>query len=138
MTKPINLKDLPDYLKNIKENNSYGENVVVDMGNIVVEPAGKNYFSFLAIGLLFILFFGGLTAYNFSLKNTETIILSSSNKEDIKTISDILINNGVKIVSIKQKEDDTFEIKFNKLKDLNSFLENLRKNKQLKKIELKN
>ena len=69
MKDPMNLKDLPGYIKSLQENGSYGD-AVVNMGQITtVRP---NYFRKFAVAATVCLLFVGV--YSLSLTHTLSLL----------------------------------------------------------------
>ena len=121
MKDPMNLKDLPGYIKSLQENGSYGD-AVVNMGQITtVRP---NYFRKFAVAATVCLLFVGVVAYN----STQEITIVAKGASS-QNISDMVSDNGAQIVSIEQNEE-TYKVRVFALR-LNSFLEKLRKNKDI-------
>jgi hypothetical protein len=60
-----------------------------------------------------------------------------SKQENVKGINllNVTYHSGGTVVSVKQNPDSTYEVKINKLKNTKSFIESLRKNKDVKKVE---
>jgi hypothetical protein len=52
-----------------------------------------------------------------------------------ESISEMVSSSGGTIISVKQNSDSSYEVKIEKLKNVKSFIENLRKNKDVKKVE---
>lgn len=123
MKKPMNLKDLPSYFDNLKEEDRYTTSVLVDIGRIESPRSNifKNtiLFSSLCVALFFIAF------SSFSQNVTLTTDLNA------QELSSLVSNNGGRVVSIEQNEDKTYRIKvFTFWK--NSFLERMRKSENIK------
>ena len=64
-----------------------------------------------------------------------TIVIEANNASP-QAIADIVSDGGGQIISVKQNEDSTYEVKLFALKNINSFIERLRKNKTLKDVQL--
>lgn len=130
--KPLNLKHLPKYLKNLRESNSCDENLVVDMGQIV-NSSPKFSKLYLGVPVLMLLVALALpAAYYFNDSKSAILVFDTDNKDFSKIISD----NGGEVISVKKNENSIYEVKIGKLKDVNSFIERLRKSKEFKKVEL--
>ena len=130
--KPMNLENLPGYIDSLRKSGSTDENLVVDMGRIIEPKSAINWFKPAAFALAFCLFLIAGISYNaFSDKNI-TVVLDTNN---IEAISEIVSANGGNVVSVKQNTDSTYEVKINKLGNVKSFIEGLRKNKEIKKVE---
>lgn len=130
--KVMPIEGLPGYLKSVKNNGIDQDNIpVVDMGQIIDDR--PNWFKRVAYATSICLFIGLATlAYNKSF----TIVVQSDS--DPNMLSEIVSEGGGKAYSVIQKEDNTYEIKFFTLKNINSFIKRLRENKELKKVELEN
>jgi len=119
--KPMNLKDLPSYLDGLKEEDRYTTSILVDMGRI--ESPKSNIFrntilfSYFCVALFFITFT--------SMSQSITLTTNLSAQE----LSSLVSDNGGRVVSIEQK-DKTYEIKVLTFWK-NSFLERMRKNKDI-------
>jgi len=130
--KPMNLKYLPNYLKRLKEKNQFDENLVVDMGKISTTQTNfKAAFLFL---FLFVAFSGIFLITNSFNKNF-TIVLNT-NEIDSKSLATILKENGAEIVSIREVEKSFYEVKIKRAVDLKELIENLKKIKSLKNVEI--
>jgi hypothetical protein len=130
---PMSLENLPGYMDSLRKSGSTDDSLVVDMGRIVEPPKSSiNWFRPAAFALAFCLFLIVGVSYNaFSDKNI-TIVLDTNN---IEAISDIVSANGGNVVNIKQNGDSSYEVKIDKLQNVKSFIESLRKNKDVKKVE---
>lgn len=141
MKKPLNLKDLPGYLNALRGKQTQDIDLVVDMGTIKDESF-SNYSNYLKIlypiGFLFLFLAGSsFIYYNLTSYKNVTIVLDTNNV-DPKEFSNMMSESGVNIVSVKQNGNSSYEVELKLKKSLNSFLEKLRKNKNIKNIELKN
>ena len=130
---PMSLENLPGYMDSLRKSGSTDDNLVVDMGRIVETPKSSiNWFKPAAFAPAFCLFLIVGVSYNaFSDKNI-IIVLDTNN---IEAISDIVSANGGNVVSVKQNGDSSYEVKIDKLQNVKSFVESLRKNKDVKKVE---
>lgn len=115
------LEDLPEYIKNLQNNNSFGNDVVVDMGNIK-KPFNWNKSIFLTATLILALGTGILT-YNLRDQNVTLVINSSSNN-----VQDIFKEYGVEATPLENQKN-AYKVKL-RVKHLSSFLEKLRKDKK--------
>jgi hypothetical protein len=134
MKSPMSLKDLPDYLRNLRANNKTDESLVVDMGRVT---AKTNNGKLVAISSLFSVVFVlslGLLAYDFITPKNITIVLNSNLES--KDILKILEENGGEVISVDKAKDSEYEIKLSLRKNKNLFIERLRKNKDIDNIEL--
>jgi hypothetical protein len=128
----MSLENLPGYMDSLRKSGSTDDGLVVDMGRIVEPAPSINWFKPAAFALAFCLFLIVGVSYNaFSDKNI-TIVLDTNN---IEAISDIVSANGGNVVSVKQNSDSSYEVKIDKLQNVKSFIESLRKNKDVKKVE---
>jgi hypothetical protein len=131
MKNPISLDKLPDYLKNINGNTD--DSLVVDMGRIVNNKTNwykrVGYSALSACLVLTIGFFIN------NITSSRNVTISMDSNYNLQTVSKIISDNGGKIVSIKQNEDDTYQIEFTTRKNSKLFIEWLRK--EIKKTELK-
>jgi len=131
------LEDLPDYLRSLKNSGSLGDGTVVDMGTIV--SPRRNWLltvSYLSAAFL-IVSAAALTTYNTLSAQNATVVLYANNI-DKDAISKIMSDAGGRIVSVEQKNDSTYKVKFSTKKSLSSLIDWLRKNKDIKKVELEN
>jgi len=127
---PMNLENLPGYLDSLRKSGRTDEDLVVDMGRIVDSPKSSvNWFNPLIFALAFCLFLIIGVSYNSS---SESVMVVLDNPE---SISEMVSASGGTVVSVKQNPDSTYEVKINKLKNTKSFIESLRKNKDVKKVE---
>ena len=130
----MSLENLPGHMDSLRKSGSTDDNLVVDMGQITIDTPKPsiNWFKPAAFALTFCLFLIVGVSYNaFSDKNI-TIVLDTNN---IEAISDIVSANGGNVVSVKQNGDSSYEVKIDKLQNVKSFIESLRKNKDVKKVE---
>jgi len=137
MKGPMPLEDLPDYLRSLKNSGSLGDGTVVDMGTIV--SPRRNWLltvSYLSAAFL-IVSAAALTTYNTLSAQNATVVLYANNI-DKDAISKIMSDAGGRIVSVEQKNDSTYKVKFSTKKSLSSLIDWLRKNKDIKKVELEN
>lgn len=129
---PMSLEDLPQYLKSLKENGEIGDCGVVDMG-MVVGPK-KSYSKWLAFAALMLFGIGGVIAYDSMSVKQHTIVLDIQDASDPnQMISQIIADSGGQILTVKHNNDSTYEVEINTRKNKRSFLEWLRKNKNVKK-----
>lgn len=133
---PINLKDLPDRLKKLREKKEFDENLVVDMGKISPPPFFTGTRVALTFLLLFLVSFVSISTFDL-IRNKNVTIVLNTNDIDPETLSDILSENGAKIISVKETGGSSYEVELSRLGNLKEFIEKLRKNKSLKDIEIK-
>jgi len=120
MKNPMDLKDLPNYIKSLQENGDFGD-AVVGVGQIVGPKPIFRKFA-LVVALCFILM--GFAAYNST--QEITIVAKGISSQDI---SNIVSDSGAQIVTIEQNED-TYKVRVFSLR-LSSFIEKLRKNQDI-------
>jgi hypothetical protein len=130
---PMSLENLPGYMDSLRNSGSTDENLVVDMGR-VIEPAAASidWFKPAVFALAFCLFLAVGISYNSFSEKDITVVLDTNN---IEAISEIVSANGGNVVSVKQNADFSYEIKIDKLNNAKSFIDSLRKNKDVKKVE---
>ena len=121
----LNIKDLSGYLKNLQKNNSFGDGIVVDMGNIKKPFNWKPIF---LIATLVLALTTGILTYNLRDQNVTLVINSSSSN-----VQDIIKEYGAEVISIENQKN-AYKVKL-KVKYLSSFLERLRANKEIEKVE---
>jgi hypothetical protein len=134
MQDPMPLKNLPGYLKSLRENNSVGGDApVVDMGNIVTPIPWGRYMTYVTAACLFLS--AGILTYNnvFNTKNVTLVI--SAKDSDIQSVSNALAGNGGKVLSIEKNEYGEYEVKM-LTKNVNWLLDRLRRNKEFNKVEV--
>jgi hypothetical protein len=133
MNDPLPLENLPEYLKNHRNGDSSGS-PVIGMGQIVV-PRSKwpQRIVFAAVACM-MLGVAGAALTIMSPKEVTVVIAANDTTPDF--IANIVSVGGGKVVSVKQTEDDTYEVKMSLRKNVNSFLDWLRKNKDVKGAEL--
>lgn len=99
---PMNLENLPQYLKSQKENGDTGSAPVVGMGQIVV-PKQKskwpNRIIFMAV--MFTIGVGGMFAYDAMTPQQSSAIVERSRIDTIPTVSE----NGGEIVTVKEADE---------------------------------
>jgi hypothetical protein len=124
---PMPLKDLPGYIRSAREEGQGDYVPVVEMGQIIT-PRTNNWAKTIgyAAAACLLLMAGGLYA------TTSSIIVSIDNPQ---AIANIVADNGGKVFSVKQEENGTYKVRVFSLKIMSSLIEELRKNKDLKKVE---
>lgn len=124
------LKDLPDYIKSIRENGqTYSP--VVDMGRIVADPPLRpRFFSYAAVACL-LLTVGGMMTYGVAASKSITIV---ADDVDASVIAEMVKEGGASVVSVKRDEDKTYKVRVLTLK-MNSLLDNLRRNRSLERVD---
>lgn len=131
--KPMPLEKLPDYLKSAKPNGS----PVVDMGHIVIDK--KPWWSLPRIAaLLMVVVLGvGIVSYDsLTTKQMRFVVDINEGADPLQAIPDIVSDGGGQAISVKHKEDSTYEVEVTTRKSRSSFLEWLRNNREIKKAEL--
>jgi hypothetical protein len=128
---PMNLENLPGYLDSLRKSGKTDEDLVVDMGRIVEPPRSSiNWFRPTAFALAFCLFLIVGISYNSFSESSVMVVLDNP-----ESISEMVSSSGGTIISVKQNSDSSYEVKIDKLKNVKSFIESLRKNKDVKKVE---
>ena len=128
MKQPMSLKDLPSYIQSTREDSS-SESPVVNMGQIV--PRKNVWINRLAFAGVFCLVVG-VAAYS-ALPTNITVVIDSAN---IQAVSKTIANDGNQVISVEQNDDSTYSIRLTTRKNIKSFLDSLRKNENIRKIEL--
>lgn len=113
------IKNLGKYLKGLQKDNSFGDGVVVDMGNIKNNNNWIQQVSIVAL-LCFVLAGGYLSYSNLTTENVTLRISSNISSEDIKSI---LKEEGINVFSLEQGSD-VYEVKI-KTRNLNLLLEKI-------------
>lgn len=123
--KPVPLENLSEYMKA-----NPGEVPVVDMGRIIVPK--RSYTGWLtALAMVMVLATGSMVTYRaMSLK--EMTVVVDVQGADSQAIAQIVAESGGEVIAVKQTEDSTYEVKVATRKSRHSFLEWLRKNKDVK------
>ena len=128
---PLPLEKLPEYIKTHRNISS-----VVDMGKIVVIRNNWPKVIVYASAVCMLLGVVSATFITMSPKDITVVIAAKNSSPDF--IANIVSVGGGKVVSVKQTKDDTYEVKLVLRKNVNSFLDFLRKNKDFKRVELGN
>ena len=124
---PMPLEELPEYLKS-----RTGGSPLVSVGQIVM-PKKRSYMKWsLAMVMLVTLGLGGMTTYNAMSTEQLTVVMDV---DDPQAISQIIADSGGRVLSVKHTEDSTYEVEVTTRKSRLSFLDWLRKNKDVKKAE---
>jgi len=131
----MNLNKLPQYLESIRSGGKVDEGVVVDIGQIV-SPSSFNWRrnSAFAITACLLLVIGSAVTYTNLVENKITVIMSTNNLSAENVLQLVSLTGG-QVVNVKQKEDYTYELRIERLKNVKSFLESLRKNKDINNVE---
>lgn len=131
MKPPMSLENLPGYMNSLRKSGSTDDGLVVDMGRIVEPPKSSiNWFKPAAFALAFCLFLIVGISYNGFSESSVMVVLDNP-----ESISEMVSSSGGTVVSVKQNSDSSYEVKIEKLKNVKSFIESLRKNKDVKKVE---
>jgi hypothetical protein len=127
----MSLENLPGYMNSLRKSGSTDDGLVVDMGRIVEPPKSSiNWFKPAAFALAFCLFLIVGISYNGFSESSVMVVLDNP-----ESISEMVSSSGGTVVSVKQNSDSSYEVKIEKLKNVKSFIESLRKNKDVKKVE---
>jgi hypothetical protein len=129
---PMPIKKLPEYLESVRKNGEQDYIPVVEMGRIESKPS---LFKILSLAAVLLLMVGvGTTAYSLSSRNIT--ILINTDKSNVKAVSEMLESYGAEVISVKQ-ENNVYEAKISLRKNKKSFLDNLRKIKEIDSVKLK-
>ena len=132
---PMPLGDLPEYLKSLKEKGNSGPAPVVNMGQIKTQkkipwlPLG-------GIVMMIALIIGGSMAYYDRTPSTQKFTIILNDNQDSAAIPTIVLDSGGELVQVKQQSNSVYEIEVATKKK--SFLHWLRRNKNVKRADLKN
>lgn len=136
---PMSLEDLPEYLKSQRENGDMGRPNLVGTGQLITKKTFMSWSQqvILAMSLLLLAGAGSMVAYNSMAENQLTVIVDiDKNADPSQTISKIVSDSGGTMLSVKQNEDLTYEVKVSTRKSRHSFLEWFRKNKNVNKASI--
>lgn len=135
MKKPMSLENLPQYLESLRRGGKADESLVVDMGRIV-QPTTSLFKKITSIAI-FCLFLGvsSIVTYNLISTKNITVVLDTNNITP-QNVSKIISDIGGRVVSVEQNENSTYKVEVDKLKNVKLFLEGLRKNKDINKVDL--
>jgi hypothetical protein len=126
------LKDLPAYLDSVREHGQGDYVPVVDMG-MIVDERPRRRFGIAALSVALCLFVAaGLFAYN----STESIVIDAGGRGP-DAVAEIVREEGGRVFSVSRNDDGEYEIKVFTLKRMSSFIDQLRKNKGLNRVEVK-
>jgi len=134
MNDPLPIQDVPEYLKNHRNGDPNGS-PVVGMGQIVKPRSNWLRNVSLATAACVVLGLGGIAAYNLVTPKEVTVVIAA-NDATPEFITGIVSVGGGKVMSVTQTENDTYEVKLSLRRNVNSFLEWLRNNKDVKRVEL--
>jgi len=130
---PMPLKDLPEFIKSTREN---GQTYVpvVDMGRIITpEPSGWFRRASYASAICLLLALGGVYAAT-STKDIE--IVMGTDDMSPKAVASLVEEGGGRVFSVKQ-ENNVYKVRVLTLGNIASFMDGLRRNKEIERIELK-
>lgn len=133
MNDQLPLENLPEYLKSHRNGDPNGS-PVIGMGQIVA-PRSKWPQRIVFAATAFMMLGVAAAALTIASPKDVTVVIAASDVNP-EFIAGIISEGGGKVVSVKQTEDDTYEVKMSLRKNVNSFLEWLRKNKDVKGVEL--
>ncbi len=126
------LKDLPAYLDSVREHGQGDYVPVVDMG-MIVDDRPRRRLRLAAYSTALCLFVAiGIVAYN----STERIVIDAADLGP-QAVAEIIRDQGGRAFSVTENDDGTHEVRVFTFKRMSSFLEQLRKNKEFKKVEIK-
>ena len=134
MNDNLPLENLPEYLKNHRNGDPNGS-PVIGMGQIVAPKTNWLRNLSLATAACVVLGLGGIATYNL-LAFKEVTVVIAANDANPDFIAGIVSVGGGKVMSVTQTESDTYEVKLSLRRNVNSFLDWLRKNKDVKRVEL--
>jgi hypothetical protein len=125
------LKDLPEYIKSVRENGQTDDIPVVDMGRIVADPPMRPRFFTYAAAACLLLTVGGMMTYGAAASKSITIVAADV---DAGAIAAMVKEGGASVVSVEQDEDRTYKVRVLTLR-MNSLLDNLRRNRNLERVD---
>jgi hypothetical protein len=134
MNDPLPLQDLPEYLKNHHNGDPNGS-PVIGMGQIVAPKTNWLRNLSLATAACVVLGLGGIAAYNLISPKEVTVVIAANDANPDFIVGIVSVGGG-KVMSVTQTETDTYEVKLSLRRNVNSFLDWLRKNKDVKRVEL--
>lgn len=123
--KPMSLEDLPNYVKSLKEKGSTGGSCVVEMG-VIEQPSNKWLKRIVAASLLLTMTFATIVFYN-SKPEQFTVIVDIKQDNPIQAISKMVTDNQGEVVSVKQKEGSTYEVKVSTRRSKKAFMEQMKR-----------
>jgi len=129
---PMPLSELPDYMRSARENGQGDYVPVVDMGRIE-EPRRPLRWAALAGGLL--VMFSSLSMLMYSRAATRNISIVAAGDLGPEAIADIIKDEGGRVMSVK-KSDEGYEFRVFTFRGIGSFLEGIRKNKEVESADL--
>ena len=134
MNDPLPLENLPEYLKNHRNGDPNGS-PVIGMGQIVAPRTNWSKIATYITAACLLIGISGFVSYN-TLSAKSVIVVITAQDADQAFIANIISNGGGKVASVKRNDDSTYEVRMSTRKNLNTFLDSLLKNKQVKRVEL--
>jgi hypothetical protein len=133
---PMPLENLPDYLNSRKAANLGSP--VVNMGQIIVPKKEPNWSQRMVLATLMfvVLGVGGLATYDLMSTEQMTVVVDIDSGVDPSLIPKIVSDSGGEALSVTHTEDSTYEVTVETRKSRSSFLEWLRRNRDVIKAEL--
>jgi hypothetical protein len=130
---PMPLRDLPAYIESARKNGQSEEVPVVGMGQIVVSKESSDWPRKLAFAASVCLFLTASSMLAYAVGAAKNITVASTNKDmGSEEVREMVEKGGGRVISVKQNEDKTYNVRVLTLRSVGSFLESLRKNKDLK------
>jgi len=131
MNDPMPLENLPGYLQSIRGKNINPDQApVVDIGKIVERP--RPFRGALALSLFIAVFSLGLGALEYMERSKvkSILVVLDDNNANLESVKEIIAGNGVKVISIEQNPDHSFEAKVSG--NIKSLIEKLRSKGEVK------
>ena len=133
--KPMPLKDLPEYIRSIRENGQTDYVPVVDVGRIITDEPSSGWFGrFAYVSAICLFLIAGTITYGISA--SKNITVTGSRDIDSQAIAKIVSEGGGRAVFVNKNDEGEYEVRVFALRGMSSLIENLRKNKDLKRVEL--
>ena len=131
---PMPLGDLPEYMRSVREGRNGDYVPVVDVGRIVDDTPRSRGRGLAYASAACVLLAVGVATY--AVTSTESIVVDAG---DIgpKAVADMISDQGGRVFSVNQNEDDTYEVRVLAFGRMSNFIERLRDNKEFKKVEVK-
>lgn len=129
---PMPLSELPDYMRSVREHGQGDYVPVVDMGRIE-QPGWTTGWAVLAGSVALMVSSFVALVYTTASTRRITIVAAESVGED--AISDIVKDEGGRVMSVK-KSDEGYEVRVFTLKGIGSFLDGIRRNKDVESADL--
>jgi len=134
---PMDLGDLPEYLKSHKEGSTEGS-PLVSMGQISASKKTLSWYQKTAIVFLMFMTFGigGMFVQDSMSPDQMTVVVAVDNGVDpYQAIPRIVSESGGTVLSVTQNEDATYEVVVTTRKSRRSFLEWLRDDEDVSEAE---